>query len=83
MKNYKIIFFLVVLGGRAKYANIELHDVRWVVGSNIEDTLDSLRKDWIGFQKGLHIDSYKKIAYVDGYKINLINLKKDKKEKGN
>ena len=52
--------FLVVLGGRAKKANIELHDVRWVVGSKIEDTYDALRKDWFGSPRGLHIDSYKK-----------------------
>jgi len=70
--------FLVVLGGRAKKANIELHDVRWVVGSKIEDTYDTLRKDWFGSPKGLHIDSYKKIKYIDGYKINLINFEKDK-----
>ncbi len=63
--------FLVVLGGRAKKANIELHDVRWVAGSTIEDTFDVLRRDWFGTIEGLHIDSYKKINYVDGYKINL------------
>ena len=77
----KIFLYLVVLGGRAKKANIELHDVRWVVGSKIEDTYDTLRKDWFGSQKGLHIDSYKKIRYIDGYKINLINFEKDKREK--
>ena len=70
--------YLVVLGGRAKKANIELHDVRWVVGSKIEDTYETLRKDWFGSPKGLHIDSYKKIKYIDGYKINLINFEKDK-----
>ena len=73
--------YLVVLGGRAKKANIELNDVRWVVGSKIEDTYDNLRKDWFGSPKGLHIDSYKKIKYIDGYKINLINFEKDKIEK--
>jgi hypothetical protein len=73
--------YLVVLGGRAEKANIELHDVRWVVGSKIEDTYDTLRKDWFGSSKGLHIDSYKKIKYIDGHKINLINLEKDKVEK--
>ncbi len=66
--------YLVVLGGRAKKANIELHDVRWVVGSKIEDTYDTLRKDWFGSAKGLHVDSYKKIKYLDGYKINLRNV---------
>jgi len=70
--------YLVVLGGKAKKANIELHDVRWVVGSKIEDTYDTLRKDWFGSPRGLHIDSYKKIKYIDGYKINLKNFENDK-----
>ena len=69
---------MVVLESRLKKADIELHDVRWVVGSKIEDTYDTLRKDWFGSPKGLHIDSYKKIKYIDGYKINLINFEKDK-----
>jgi len=73
--------YLVVLGGRAEKANIEVHDVRWVVGSKIEDTYDTLRKGWFGSPNGLHIDSYKKIKYIDGYKINLINIEKDKIEK--
>jgi len=82
VKKFENIFlYLVVLGGRAKKANIELHDVRWVVGSKIEDTYDTLRKDWFGSPKGLHIDSYKKIRYIDGYKINLINFEKDKIDK--
>ena len=74
-KNY---LFLVVLGGRADKANVELHDVRWVVGSKIEDTFHDLRKNWFGSIDGLHIDSYKKIEYIDGYKIYLKNFEKNK-----
>ena len=77
-KSEKNFLYLVVLGGRANKANIELHDVRWVVGSKIEDTYDSLRNDWFGSLKGLHIDSYKKIKYIDGYKINLKNFENDR-----
>jgi len=73
--------YLVLLGGRAEKANIEQHDVRWVVGAKIEDTYDILRKDWFGSPKGLHIDSYKKIEYIDGHKINLINFEDDKIDK--
>ena len=69
-----VFLYLVVLGGKAKKANIELHDVRWVVGSKIEDTYYTLRKDWFGSLNGLHIDSYKKIKYIDGYKINIRNV---------
>ena len=70
--------FLVVLGGKANKANVELHDVRWVIGSKIEDTYDVLRRDWFGKLEGLHIDSYKKINYVDGYKIILKNIENEK-----
>ena len=73
--------YLVVIGGKAKKANIELHDVRWVVGSQIEDTYDNLRNNWFGLSEGLHIDSYKKIKYVDGYKIILKNKKNTRSEK--
>ena len=51
---------MVVLGGRTKKANIEVHDVRWFVGSKIEDTYDTLREDWFGSLKDLHIDAIKK-----------------------
>ena len=79
MNKLKVNFlYLVLLGGRAEKANIELHDVRWVVGSKIEDTFDTLRKDWFGSSKGLHIDSYKKIQYIDGHKINLKDFENHK-----
>ena len=68
----------MVLGGGTEKANVELHDVRWVVGSRIEDTFALLRKDWFGTLEGLHIDSYKKINHVDGYKINLKNIENKK-----
>ena len=65
----KKFLYLVVVGGRSPKANIELHDVRWVIGSKIEDTYDQLRNDWFGSPHGLHIDSYKKIDSIDGYRI--------------
>ncbi len=69
--------FLVVLGGRTATSHIELHDVRWVVGTSIENTIPTLRQQWFGLQSGLHIDSYKAIQYVDGYAIELIKRQED------
>ena len=69
--------FIVVLGGRSLKGNIEIHDVRWVLGKSIEDTFPELRKQWIGKKSGLHIDSYKRIKYVDGYKIVISNSNTD------
>ena len=63
--------FIVVLGGRSLKSNIEIHDVRWVLGESLEDTFPELRRQWIGKTNGLHIDSYKRIEYIDGYKIEV------------
>jgi len=69
--------FIVVLGGRSLKSNIEIHDVKWVIGESIKDTFPELRKQWFGKIKGLHIDSYKRIKYVDGYKIAISKTNKD------
>ncbi len=69
--------FIVVLGGRSLKSNIEIHDVRWVIGVSIDDTFPTLRKQWIGKKNGLHIDSYKCIKYVDGYEIVVSKSNKD------
>ena len=69
--------FIVVLGGRSLKSNIEIHDVRWVLGNTIEDTFPDLRKQWLGNKSGLHIDSYKCIKYVEGYEIVISKSKKE------
>lgn len=63
--------FLVVLGGRVGRAHIELHDVRFVAGASIDDTLPELRRQWFGARKGLHLDSWMAVREVDGYRVVL------------
>jgi hypothetical protein len=63
--------FLVVLGGRTAGAHIELHDVRFVAGRTIEDTLPALRRQWFGSRRGLHLDSWMAVRFVDGYRVEL------------
>ena len=69
--------FIVVLGGRSLKSNIEIHDVRWVIGESLEETFPELREQWLGKISGLHIDSYKRIKFVDGYEIVLSKSNKD------
>ena len=63
--------FMVYLGGSAGQSNIEVHDVRFVVGEDIEATIPQLKQEWFGNQKGLHIDCYMEIKHIDGYEISL------------
>jgi Domain of Unknown Function (DUF1543) len=62
---------LVVLGGRAAGANVELHDVHLVASSNIEAAIPELRRQWFGRRRGLHIDSYVVVHHVDGWRVDL------------
>jgi hypothetical protein len=63
--------FLAVLGGRIAGAHIELHDVRFVAGASIEDTVRELRRQWFGARKGLHLDSWMAVRFVAGYRVEL------------
>jgi hypothetical protein len=61
----------VVLGGRMDGAHIELHDVRFVAGHTLEDTLPALRRQWFGRRRGLHIDSTMVVRQVGGFAVEL------------
>jgi len=63
--------FLVVLGGRAPGCHIELHDVRFVAGASIDDTLPELRRQWFGRREGLHLDAFMAVRAIDGWTVSL------------
>ena len=57
--------FVVMLGGRHKRANTEVHDVILAVGEKLEETYPQLKNAWFGEQKGLHIDAWAQIKGVE------------------
>ena len=69
--------FMITIGGKTEKSNIEVHDVRFLVASKIEDTYDSLKSSWFGTEKSLHIDRYKIIEQVAGYDITISDESSD------
>jgi hypothetical protein len=68
--------FAVYLGGSAPGANIELHDVVFVVGPSIKETYPKLREKWFGYPEKIpHIDSYIELTHADGFQIQLVRGK--------
>lgn len=63
--------FAIYIGGEVEGANIELHDMRFVVAPSITETYDDLRRQWWGIPKSLHIDCWAEIDQVDGYDVLL------------
>lgn len=63
--------FAIYIGGQVEGANIELHDMRFVLAERIEDTYDELRRQWWGTPKTLHLDCWSELTRADGYAISL------------
>lgn len=66
--------FAVYLGGYASSCNVELHDMVFVVGANVEETFPRLVQKWfIKSYKQFHYDGYMDLSVVDGHKLILSN----------
>jgi hypothetical protein len=63
--------FMFYVGGDCGNSNIELHDVRFSLGTNPQACYDDLRAQWWGIPSSLHIDSWAEISQVDGYDVIL------------
>lgn len=63
--------FVVCLGGRAAGSKVELHDIAFAVGEDIESTHDQLLEQWFGQPDGLHVDAWARIEQVPGYRVYL------------
>ncbi len=65
--------FLFYLGGRIQGCHIEMHDVRFVVGDNIEQNNSKLKAQWVGDKNNVHMDSYMQIQHIDGYQVEVVD----------
>ena len=63
--------FAIYIGGEHPRANIELHDMRFVVAPSIRETYDELRKQWWGTPDSLHVDAWAALDHADGYDVRL------------
>jgi Domain of Unknown Function (DUF1543) len=63
--------FACYLGGCVEGFNIEVHDLVFAVGADIEECLPQLRAKWKGTDHKPHLDSYCEVGYVKGYKVSI------------
>jgi hypothetical protein len=63
--------FAIYVGGEHPGANIEVHDMRFVVAPSITDTYAELHRQWWGKPGSLHIDCWAAIDHADGYDVAL------------
>jgi hypothetical protein len=61
--------FVIYIGGSHSQSLIELHDMRFAIANNIEETYDILRQSWWGTPTSLHLDAWGILNYADGHNI--------------
>ena len=63
--------FMVYVGGHMPQSNVEVHDIRFVVGTRIEEAYEDPQNQWWGDPDTLHLDCWGKVEAVDGYAVSL------------
>lgn len=63
--------FAIYIGGEHPGANIEVHDMRFVVAPTLEATYPTLLRQWWGKPGSLHVDCWAEVAHADGYEVSL------------
>ncbi|EEZ93449.1 DUF1543 domain-containing protein [Legionella longbeachae] len=62
--------FVIYIGGTHPRSLIEVHDIRFIVAENLEQTYEFLKTSWWGTPKSLHIDAWGVLTQADGYDIS-------------
>lgn len=63
--------FAIYVGGRHARSNIELHDIRFVAGADLEATFPTLKQQWWGTPDSLHVDAYADLTTLPGWELTL------------
>lgn len=73
--------FAFYIGGQIPGCHLELHDLRFAVGANVEDCYPALKAQWWGMPASLHLDAFGALDWADGWRIELADGKHEQPEK--
>lgn len=64
--------FMVVIGGKPEGRFTEQHDVFFGIADELKDLAPAMNEFWPALEGRMHIDSWRKVSKVAGYKIQII-----------
>ncbi|GAA4100877.1 DUF1543 domain-containing protein [Mucilaginibacter panaciglaebae] len=64
--------YMLLLGSKAPGRHVEQHDFFFGIASSLKQLVPDIKAFWRGATGNLHIDAYREVNYVDGYKIEII-----------
>lgn len=70
---------MLLIGASPPERNIEQHDVFFGIGDSIKDLIPDVLAFWPGNNR-LHLDAWREVTSVNGYKVNVILKDENKQE---
>ncbi len=64
--------FMILLGCKPKGRNTEQHDIYFGIAEYLRDLIPSMKAFWPEAEGKLHLDAWRKIRVVDGFRVNLV-----------
>lgn len=64
-----MFLYALYLGGKAKGANIEVHDVVFLISVDLDKDKQKIKDLWFGDKSSVHIDAIARIDGAGGYKV--------------
>lgn len=64
--------YMIVIGGKPEGRNTEQHDVFFGIAKDLKSLVPALRKFWPALERRMHIDSWRKVTFVDGFNITVV-----------
>ena len=71
----KAKLFMLLIGCLPKNRNVEQHDVYFGIGENIKEVLAQAMAWWPEAGSSFHLDAWRAVSYVDGYKVEVTDDK--------
>lgn len=64
--------FMILLGSKARNRNVEQHDFFFGIAAELKDLVPAMKAFWPEAGDSLHIDGWRRISHVDGYRIRVV-----------
>jgi hypothetical protein len=69
MEQQPLKLYLILLGSKARGRHVEQHDFFLGIARSLHELVPAMKAFWRGATGNLHIDGYREVNHVDGYKI--------------
>jgi hypothetical protein len=63
--------YMLLLGCRPAGRHTEQHDIFFSIGSSLSGLVPAINRFWPGAKSNIHIDAWREVTGVDGYKISI------------